>query len=135
RGGLGTARDCKGPFYGAFHLRLKIPLVNVFGFCRDSLLGIGLIASKKAALCSAAKFGAGYAFQSLAGKSFTRCRTLIACKTSATIVLLSKTFPSSYYRRQASSASNPLIQLHPWQFIINSTHNGVSLQEAHCRPA
>jgi hypothetical protein len=39
KGDLGTARDREGPYYGAFHLRLKIPLVNASYFCRDSLLG------------------------------------------------------------------------------------------------
>ena len=39
------ARDCKGPYYGAFHLRLKIPLVNASHFCRDLLLSIGLTVS------------------------------------------------------------------------------------------
>ena len=83
KGDLGTARDREWPYYGPIHIRLKIPLVNASHFCRDSFLGIDLIASKKAASCSAAKFGAGYAFQSLAGKSFTRCRTLIACSAFA----------------------------------------------------
>ena len=32
KGGLGTARDREGPYYGAFHLRLKIPLVNASHF-------------------------------------------------------------------------------------------------------
>ena len=46
KGGLGTARDREGPYYGAFHLRLKIPLVNASHFCRDSLSSIGLTLSK-----------------------------------------------------------------------------------------
>ncbi len=36
-----------GPYYGAIHIRLHIPLVNQFTFCRDSFLGKGCIESKK----------------------------------------------------------------------------------------
>ena len=46
-GDLGTARDREGPYYGPFPILLHIPLVNLFGFCRDSFLGIGCIESKK----------------------------------------------------------------------------------------
>ena len=42
-----TARDYKGPFYGAFHIRSQIPLVNQVNFCRDSFLGIKLYSERQ----------------------------------------------------------------------------------------